>query len=655
MTSNHNQKDIMKLAANVFQDKQQSLSNMENFSNLANLAYNKSIQTETNYENLSNIMKKIAEMTIANENNLTKFNELLDDTRNIAIDAKNISSTNNINGLINQSKSSQSNSNQSNSSVSITTQASSIQSNQYAKIFSEIIEAKNIAIEAKQLVSDQKKMIDFNLKNIDTKFNANLDKFNKHITKITSSAENSSNIANSTLDSLNNTYTKFNQQIENMPKVIKPKLYGDFDKLLSNPDFNGLMSENSLYLINTDTSLIKIDDNLIFKANTKYLVLETKKIIDIISNYDQKSIIFFNYNILEESINYITEFGLYIIPKNSDLVKFSHIFQINNYIDNNDKVYFVSNKLLHDSFIEINKQIYMCGPFCNISNYDIYESEQDETILEIFIKDEINNIQLDDNSNKYFYIKQIKQDDKYYLMAKQSIKQDTFNNSSLIKLIVYLIDQNNIPFPRLFYLNINQSISSFNEIINIENNSLKVILLEYYNIIKSRSLIFTDLYNLIQTILPNNCQIIKILAKQKQNIENNNIYIDSEPQTKDNILSFVHNINNLVLIQKNIIKNSTIDDYFDLIEAINKLINCTKTLSPKYVSDIILKLSEKYCLLLNSVIKIINSYLSETRYDSKQYNINKFSDFIKTIFPILSNIKEIQINLITELSVFDGF
>jgi hypothetical protein len=634
----------MKLAANVFQDKQQSMSDMGNFSNLANLAYNKAIQTESNYENLSNLMKKIAEMTIANENNLNKFNDILEDTRNIAIEAKNVSTTNNMNGIINQQS----------FMPSKLDPPQPILSNQYAKIFSEILEAKNIALEAKQTVSEQKKTIDISLRNLDSKFNTNLEKFNKELTNITLVADTASNNANSILETINETQQILNKQIENIPKIVKPKLYGNLQILLSNPDFNGQMSENSVYQIYSDTDIVKIENNLIFKSITKYQISEIKKIISVDYNYDYDRIRFFNYYILEEPINYITDFGLYIIAKNSDLVKFSHNIKIHNYIQT--QTYLISNKLLHDSFIEINNQIYMCGPYCNISNYDIYESNQNDVVLEIYVNSEINNIQLDTNSDKYFCVKKV--DSKYYLILKQNLQINTFNldNLNKVKLVLYVTDQNDIPFPRLFYLNIRPSIKSFVEIINIDNKSLKSIFTDYYNQIKIRALTFNDFYNLIQIILPTNCQTIKILNKIKQNLTTNNIYINSSrPEIKENLLKLIQLIDSLTNVQSSITKNSTIDDYDLFVKSIDNLNICAHTLSPEYISKIIISLSDKYVANLIELFKIIRSYLIITRLQSEQYNVNKFSEFVQKIYPVLTEIKETQINLTTELSIFDGF
>ena len=615
MSLNSNQKNIMKIAVNAYQDKQQLLSDISEFSNLANIAYNKAINIESNYEKLSKLLNTISEITINNDKSLIKINKLLENTQT------KISTDTNLN------------------------------------ITAEMLETKNMIIE-------QNNAIELNLKNIDIKFNTNLDKFNEEIIKITSTADKSLNIAIYILNSLNDTYSKLKLQIENMPKTINPKLYGNLNKIFppdggarakgggNNSSFNGLMVENSIYLINTDTELLKIDNNLIFKTNTKYSIINNYNLIDITENFNYNNINFFSYTILEESINYITEFGLYVILKNSDLVKFSHQFNIYNFVDN-DQFYLVSNNLLCDSFIEINKQKYICGPYCDISNYDIYESEKDETILEIFIKEKINNIEIDIINTKYFYIKENnispEGGKKYYLMAKEKIDMKTFE--STIKLILYIVDKNDIKFPRIFFLKISQSILSFNDIIIIENNSLKLIILEYYNIIKNRSLVFFDLSNLIQTIIPNNCQIIKILSKQ--NVLNSNIYTESNNlEIKNDIISFNDVINKLILTHTNISKDTNIDGYFELIDLITNLIILTKKiLSPNNIID----LSDKYIFNLDNLFKIIKSYLLETRYDSKQYNIHKYSNFINLIFNILLSIKDMQINLISELNIFNGF
>jgi hypothetical protein len=643
MTYNSNQKDIMKLTANIFQDKQQSLTDMGNFTGLANLAYNKATEVETNLENLSNLIKKIAEITISNENTLTKFNDKLEDTRNIAIESKNIATSNNLNIFVDQSK----------NDISGQNISESLTSGQYTKILSELLDAKKIALEAKQIVSEQKKIIDLNLNNLDNKFNTNTDKFNKHINNISFLAENASNIAEKLVKSVKESHIKLNDHIENIPKLTKPKLYGNIDQLLTHSDFNGKMDENHIYMINTNTHLINLNSTLIFKSNTKYNISQIKKITDTNVNYDYTKIKFINYYILDEPNNYITNSGLYIIPKNNDLIEKYLDITINNYINTEPKSsYFLSNKLTHDTYIIVDDTFYFCGPYCNVSNTQIYESEIDDIVLEIIIDEEINDIQLNSANDKYFYIK--KADNKYYLVAKVQLKYDMFNN---IKLILYLIDTNNIPFPRIFILNMNQSINSLTDIINIDNSLLKSLFFDYYNIVnRSDKIVFNDLYNLIQTILPSNCQIIKLLAKIKQKLDNGNIYLNPDDiQSKTNLLLLSEQIDKLIIKQKNINKNSQIDEYIELIKIIYDLIRVSNSLSPKYIPNTIIQLAESYIDNLNKLFENIKIYLSQTRFDSKQYNLNKFSDFIKIIFPLLAMVKDSQINIITELGSFDGF
>ena len=317
-------KDALRLSLNAFQDKQQSISEIGNISNLANIAYNKAIESETSCENLHRMIKKVAEMTISNEANLKKITELFDNTRNMAIETKNMVLSNDSTNILK------------NSNAGLVSNQTNLSDSLYKKLMTEIIEAKQIALETKTSTEKYKQNIELKLESHNINYNSNIKQLNTKCDNLLSLATNNLNKSNNNLLEFVESKHRLDEHLNNLSKPRKFKLYGSINKLLSNNNFMGTMDQDYIYMCTTNIHLIKLNDQLIFKTiDQKFnvpLISKPKKIADIDTNLDYTKMKFLNYDIIDESDSYITEQALYIIPRNWSQMKDINEIIINNYI-----------------------------------------------------------------------------------------------------------------------------------------------------------------------------------------------------------------------------------------------------------------------------------------------------------------------------------
>jgi virulence-associated protein VapD len=555
----------------------------------------------------------------------------------------------------------------------------------------EIIEAKQIALETKTSTEKYKQNIELKLESHNTNYNSNIKQLNTKCDNLLSLANNNLNKSNNNLLEFAESKHRLDEHLNNLSKPRKFKLYGSIDKLLLNKNFMGTMDQDYIYMCTTNIHLIKLNDQFIFKTidqnfNVPF-ISKPKKIADIDTNLDYTKMKFLNYDIIDESDSYITEQALYIIPRNWSQMKDINEIIINNYIDTNNN-YFISNTLPNDTYFEACDFIYLCGPNINITNTDIYESEIGQNITEIIYSySNITNIQVEPSD--LFYVE--KSDNKYLLKTKIKLNQFNLNqfnlnqlnlnqlnlnqfnlnqlnlnqlnlnqpqsNPNKIKIKLFVTDNNEITFPRVFILNMQESIRSPNDLYQTDNKIIKPLISTYFNLIKSRPILFSDFLNLIQIIIPSNCQIINILTKIKSTIDDGSIYIStSDINFKTQLLDLSDKITNLIKTHKSC---SDINSYKIFSKSINEIITLSKQLSPTHIKNTIVDYATEFINDFDNLIILLSTYLdlNETKHSimSEQYNLNQLFYLIKQIMPILTKLKEVQIHLTAELNMFGGF